>query len=71
MLVDNLKNINSQADLFAYICKLEEDLLAKERIIDSQIVQIANLHNDVDVLCKKLDEQAKQIPSKKKSKNNK
>jgi hypothetical protein len=49
-LIDNLKDINSQADLFNYICKLEEEIAAKDKIIDSQIITIADLHNEVAAL---------------------
>ncbi len=54
-LVTNLKNINSQADLFNYICQLEEDIEAKEKIIDSQILKIADLATENDALVKKVE----------------
>lgn len=53
-LVTNLKNINSQADLFNYICQLEEDIEAKEKIIDSQILKIADLATENDALTEKV-----------------
>jgi hypothetical protein len=39
MLLDNLKNINSVADLFAYICKIEEELENKNKICDKLLVK--------------------------------
>ena len=40
MLIDNLKNINSVADLFAYICKIEEENENLHKQIDSLLVQL-------------------------------
>ena len=57
----SLKDINSVADLFNYICKLEEDLEARESLIDSQIVYIANLHADIDLLRQKVAELTAQL----------
>ena len=57
----NLRDINTVADLFGYISKLEEDLEARESLIDSQIVYIANLHTDIDVLRQKVAELTAQL----------
>lgn len=35
MLIDNLKDINSAADLFTYICTVEEQLEAKTKQVSS------------------------------------
>ncbi len=50
----NLKNIDSPSELFEYIYKLEKDLEEKDSFIDSQIVYIASLHTEIDVLRQKL-----------------
>ena len=50
----NLKNIESPAELFEYIYKLEKDLEEKDSFIDSQIVYIASLHTEIDALRQKL-----------------
>lgn len=50
----NLKNIESPAELFEYIYKLEKDLEEKDNFIDSQIVYIASLHTEIDALRQKL-----------------
>lgn len=53
----NLKNIESPAELFEYIYKLEKDLEEKDSFIDSQIVYIASLHTEIDALRQKLKEE--------------
>lgn len=35
MLIDNLKDINSAADLFTYICEIEEQLEAKTKQVSN------------------------------------
>ena len=40
MLIDNLKDINSVADLFAYICKIEEENESLHKQIDSLLIQL-------------------------------
>ena len=57
----DLKNINSVSELFEYICKLEKDLEARENLINSQIVYIANLHADNDELRQKVVELTAQL----------
>lgn len=42
MLIDNLKDINSVADLFAYICKIEEENENLHKQIDSLLIQLDN-----------------------------
>lgn len=61
MNIKSLKEINSVADLFEYISglettveKLTNDIITRDNIIDSQIVQIAGLHTDIAVLREKL-----------------
>lgn len=40
MILDNLKDINSVADLFAYICKVEEENEKLHKQIDSLLIQL-------------------------------
>jgi hypothetical protein len=40
MLIDNLKDINSVADLFAYICKIEEENENLHKQVDSLLIQL-------------------------------
>ena len=40
MLIDNLKDINSVADLFAYICKIEEENEKLHKQVDSLLIQL-------------------------------
>ena len=42
MLIDNLKDINSVADLFAYICKIEEENEDLHKQVDSLLIQLDN-----------------------------
>lgn len=61
MNIENLKDINSVTDLFEYISgletsveKLTNGIKTRDNIIDSQIVQIADLHTDIAILREKL-----------------
>ena len=40
MMIDNLRDINSVADLFAYICKVEEENERLHKQIDSLLIQL-------------------------------
>ena len=40
MLIDNLKDINSVADLFRYICNIEEENENLHKQIDSLLIQL-------------------------------
>lgn len=40
MLIDNLKNINSVADLFQYICNIEEENERLHKQVDSLLIQL-------------------------------
>ena len=42
---NNLKDINSMADLFEYIQNLEKEIEIQEEVINQQIVKIADLQN--------------------------
>lgn len=63
MLIDNLKDINSVADLFAYICKIEEENEHLHKQIDSLLIQLDKTtrpevgfkmdHKDYDVNARK------------------
>lgn len=50
MLLDNLKNINSVADLFAYICKIEEELENKNKACDKLLIKWSIAADKVRVL---------------------
>lgn len=49
MLIDNLKDINSVADLFAYICKIEEENENLHKQVDSLLIQLDNKSNRPEV----------------------
>lgn len=49
MIIDNLKNINSVSDLFAYICKIEEENENLHKQIDSLLIQLDNKSNRPEV----------------------
>lgn len=54
MLIDNLKDINSSADLFKYICTIEEQLEAKTK----QISYFLHELDRKDTLVKRFAEEA-------------
>ena len=49
MIIDSLKDINSVADLFAYICKIEEENERLHKQIDSLLIQLNNKSNRPNV----------------------
>lgn len=49
MIIDNLKDINSVADLFAYICKIEEENENLHKQIDSLLIQLDNKSTESEV----------------------
>ena len=53
MIIDNLKDINSVADLFAYICNIEEENDRLHKQIDSLLIQLNNKSNIPEVGFKK------------------
>lgn len=50
MLLDSLKDINSTADLFAYICKIEEELETVKKQRDLLLIDNDSLINKVNQL---------------------
>lgn len=47
MLIDNLKDINSQADLFNYICTIEEELDRKGKQVSQYLNELSKIHTMV------------------------
>lgn len=49
MIIDNLKDINSVADLFRYIANIEEENEMLHKQVDSLLIQLDNKSNRPEV----------------------